>query len=178
MKGNIYFSVDGEQCQSLPYLMIISPKKVSGSIPPSAMDRGSFFTSRPGATNTIGESRQPSKTPYRWWSSRVRFRFNRKRRLSGSGYTDHIKRNKQFGVFSLRLAKALQPGFVVTMEPGIYFISQLMDRWRDERKNLLSTMKNSDHTKGLAVLKSRTTYWLQKMDVVYLESLYRKPLMR
>mgnify|MGYP001063066028 CR=1 FL=1 len=36
----------------------------------------------------------------------------------------------QFGLKSLRLARPLKPGFVVTIEPGIYFIPQLIDQWR------------------------------------------------
>jgi len=43
-------------------------------------------------------------------------------------------RTTQFGLKSLRLARALEPGFVLTVEPGIYFIPQLMDRWRSEGK--------------------------------------------
>jgi Xaa-Pro aminopeptidase len=51
------------------------------------------------------------------------------------GYTDTIKRNPEFGFKSLRLAKALEPGFVITIEPGIYFIPELIDRWKAEQKN-------------------------------------------
>ncbi len=50
------------------------------------------------------------------------------------GYTDTIKRNPEFGWRSLRLAKALKPGYVVTVEPGIYFIPELIDRWKAEQK--------------------------------------------
>ncbi len=46
------------------------------------------------------------------------------------GYTDAIRRNPAFGFKSLRLAKAVEPGFVVTVEPGIYFIPELIDRWK------------------------------------------------
>jgi Xaa-Pro aminopeptidase len=48
------------------------------------------------------------------------------------GYTDTIHRNPAFGWRYLRLAKAIEPGFVITVEPGIYFIPQLIDQWRDE----------------------------------------------
>ncbi|MHC4228246.1 MAG: aminopeptidase P family protein [Planctomycetota bacterium] len=51
------------------------------------------------------------------------------------GYTDTIKRNPEFGWRSLRLAKALEPGFVITVEPGLYFIPELIDRWKSEQKN-------------------------------------------
>jgi Xaa-Pro aminopeptidase len=50
------------------------------------------------------------------------------------GYTETMKKSKEFGWKSLRLARALEPGFVVTVEPGLYFIPQLMDQYRAERK--------------------------------------------
>jgi Xaa-Pro aminopeptidase len=39
-------------------------------------------------------------------------------------------RSRQFGLKSLRLARELEPGFVITIEPGIYFIPRLIDDWR------------------------------------------------
>jgi len=51
------------------------------------------------------------------------------------GYTETIKRNPDFGWRFLRLAKAVEPGFVVTVEPGLYFIGELMDRWKAEQKH-------------------------------------------
>jgi Xaa-Pro aminopeptidase len=44
-------------------------------------------------------------------------------------------RSTQFGLKSLRLARPLEPGFVITVEPGIYFIPQLIDDWRSRRHN-------------------------------------------
>jgi Xaa-Pro aminopeptidase len=50
------------------------------------------------------------------------------------GYDDKIIRSNQFGLSSLRMARKLEPGFVVTDEPGIYFIPLLIDKWRAERR--------------------------------------------
>ena len=47
------------------------------------------------------------------------------------GYGEEAERNPQFGRRSLRLARALKPGFVVTVEPGLYFIPDLIDQWRE-----------------------------------------------
>ena len=51
------------------------------------------------------------------------------------GYTETIKRNPEFGWRSLRLGKALEPGFVITVEPGLYFIPELISRWKAELKH-------------------------------------------
>lgn len=48
------------------------------------------------------------------------------------GYTDTIQRSSQFGLRSLRLGRLLETGFVVTIEPGLYFIPELFDRWKAE----------------------------------------------
>ena len=50
------------------------------------------------------------------------------------GYTAALRRSDQFGLKSLRLARALEPGFVLTVEPGLYFIPELIDQWRKEKK--------------------------------------------
>ncbi len=50
------------------------------------------------------------------------------------GY-EGLQRNPQFGLCYLRLAKPLRPGFVVTVEPGIYIIPELIDQWKAERKH-------------------------------------------
>ncbi|MCK9324620.1 MAG: M24 family metallopeptidase, partial [Bacteroidales bacterium] len=50
------------------------------------------------------------------------------------GYAGEPK-SKQFGLKSLRLARPMEPGFVATIEPGIYFIPELIDLWQKENKN-------------------------------------------
>jgi Xaa-Pro aminopeptidase len=47
------------------------------------------------------------------------------------GYGGEPK-STQFGLKSLRLARELEPGFVLTVEPGIYFVPQLIDLWRSK----------------------------------------------
>jgi Xaa-Pro aminopeptidase len=51
------------------------------------------------------------------------------------GYTDTIRRNPGFGWRSLRLGRELETDFVITVEPGIYFIPELIKRWKAENKN-------------------------------------------
>lgn len=48
------------------------------------------------------------------------------------GYDDTVKRSELFGMRNLRMAKALKPGMVVTVEPGLYFIPAQIDRWESE----------------------------------------------
>ena len=50
------------------------------------------------------------------------------------GYDETVQRSTQFGLKSLRLARTLQPGFVLTVEPGLYFIPALIDRWKSEQR--------------------------------------------
>jgi Xaa-Pro aminopeptidase len=50
------------------------------------------------------------------------------------GYDEKLKRSTQFGLKYLRYAKPLKPGIVLTVEPGIYFIPQLIDKWQSEKK--------------------------------------------
>lgn len=49
------------------------------------------------------------------------------------GYDQGFRRSQQFGLSGLRMARPLRPGFVMTVEPGIYFIPPLVARWREQR---------------------------------------------
>ena len=50
------------------------------------------------------------------------------------GFDDETRPNlEQFGTNCLRMGRRLEPGFVVTDEPGIYFIPHLIDLWRKEQ---------------------------------------------
>jgi len=46
------------------------------------------------------------------------------------GYDDDQQRSSQLGLGSLRMARRLQPGNVITDEPGIYFIPDLIEQWK------------------------------------------------
>ncbi|WP_329903494.1 aminopeptidase P family protein [Porphyromonas pogonae] len=50
------------------------------------------------------------------------------------GYGNTPK-STQFGIKSLRLGRELQPGYVLTVEPGIYFIPELIDYWQKKGIN-------------------------------------------
>ena len=50
------------------------------------------------------------------------------------GFDDETRPNlEQFGTNCLRMGRRLEPGFVLTDEPGIYFIPHLIDLWRTEK---------------------------------------------
>ena len=51
------------------------------------------------------------------------------------GYDEETRPSSQFGTASLRFARRLEEGHVVTDEPGIYFIPALIDLWRKEGTN-------------------------------------------
>ena len=50
------------------------------------------------------------------------------------GYDEKQKRSTQFGLKSLRFARPLKPGVVITIEPGIYFIPELIEIWKKENR--------------------------------------------
>ena len=49
------------------------------------------------------------------------------------GFDDEVRPSAQFGLASLRMGRRLQEGFVITDEPGCYFIPALIDKWRAEK---------------------------------------------
>ncbi|GLU56602.1 aminopeptidase P family protein [Dyadobacter frigoris] len=50
------------------------------------------------------------------------------------GYSEGMVKSKEFGLKSLRLGRELEAGFVLTVEPGLYFIPELMDMWQAQGK--------------------------------------------
>ncbi|NOX17896.1 MAG: aminopeptidase P family protein [Chlorobi bacterium] len=52
-----------------------------------------------------------------------------------AGYDAETQRSDQFGLAYLRYGKKLETGLVLTAEPGIYFIPQLIRNWEVEKKN-------------------------------------------
>lgn len=51
------------------------------------------------------------------------------------GYGEKVERSKQFGLAYLRMARELKPGYVLTVEPGLYFIPALFALWKKEKKH-------------------------------------------
>jgi Xaa-Pro aminopeptidase len=51
------------------------------------------------------------------------------------GYDNEISRSDQFGTAYVRLGRRLQEGFVLTVEPGIYFIPALIEKWKSDMIN-------------------------------------------
>jgi len=49
------------------------------------------------------------------------------------GYNDQVKRSEQFGLAFLRFALPFEPGHVFTIEPGCYFIPELIAQWKSEK---------------------------------------------
>ncbi len=51
------------------------------------------------------------------------------------GFDEETRPSTQFGTAALRFGRRLEEGFVVTDEPGIYFIPALIDLWRAQGTN-------------------------------------------
>lgn len=74
------------------------------------------------------------------------------------GYNGQPK-STQFGFKSLRLARPLEPGFVFTVEPGIYFIPELIDKWRAENMYTdLICYDKLDAWKGFGGIRNEEDY--------------------
>ena len=52
------------------------------------------------------------------------------------GYDAEFSRSSQFGLAFLRMGRRLEPGHVVTVEPGLYFIPALIKVWRAEQRHI------------------------------------------
>lgn len=50
------------------------------------------------------------------------------------GYNDKVKRSDQFGLAFLRFALQYEIGHIFTVEPGIYFIPDLINLWESDNK--------------------------------------------
>ncbi len=69
----------------------------------------------------------------------------------GEQYVGHTaSKSTEFGLKSLRLGRKLEPGFVLTVEPGLYFIPTLIDQWKAEKRHesylnysAIESLKNS-----------------------------------
>ena len=51
------------------------------------------------------------------------------------GNEDVTRPSTQYGLASLRMGKELKPGYVLTVEPGCYFIPALIEKWKNEGIN-------------------------------------------
>jgi len=71
------------------------------------------------------------------------------------GYTDTVQKSTQFGLRSLRLGKELEVGNVITIEPGIYFIPELIDKFESEGKFKdyidYTQLKKAKHLGGIRI---------------------------
>jgi Xaa-Pro aminopeptidase len=63
------------------------------------------------------------------------------------GYNDEVKRSEQFGTAFLRFALPYKVGHVFTVEPGCYFIPELIEKWKSESKfkDFLNYQKIEDY---------------------------------
>lgn len=92
------------------------------------------------------------------------------------GYTGDMKKSTQFGFKSLRLARPLEPGFVFTVEPGIYFMPELIDKWHAEKQ--FTDFINYDRLedwKGFTGLRNELDYVITENGARLLGTV-RKPM--
>jgi Xaa-Pro aminopeptidase len=50
------------------------------------------------------------------------------------GYDKNVERTDKYGLSRLRFARELKEGFVITIEPGIYFMPEMIRKWKSEKK--------------------------------------------
>lgn len=75
------------------------------------------------------------------------------------GFDEETRPSTQFGTNALRFGRRLEAGHVVTDEPGIYFIPDLIDDWQSRVRTLSSsTSTASTNTATLGAFASKTTY--------------------
>jgi Xaa-Pro aminopeptidase len=51
------------------------------------------------------------------------------------GYNEKTERSARSGLGALRMGRELAAGHVLTVEPGLYFIPALIEKWRREKIN-------------------------------------------
>ena len=92
------------------------------------------------------------------------------------GYTGGEKKSTQFGFKSLRLSRPLENGFVFTVEPGIYFMPELIDFWRAEgRFKEFINYDRFEEWKGFTGLRNELDYLITPTGARVLGTL-KKPM--
>ncbi len=92
------------------------------------------------------------------------------------GYTGGEKKSTQFGFKSLRLSRPLESGFVFTVEPGIYFMPELIDFWRAEgRFKEFINYDKFEEWKGFTGLRNELDYLITPTGARVLGTL-KKPM--
>ncbi len=92
------------------------------------------------------------------------------------GYTGGEKKSTQFGFKSLRLSRPLESGFVFTVEPGIYFMPELIDFWRAEgRFKEFINYDRFEEWKGFTGLRNELDYLITPTGARVLGTL-KKPM--
>lgn len=92
------------------------------------------------------------------------------------GYTGGEQKSRQFGFKSLRLARPLEEGFVFTVEPGIYLVPELIDKWHAEKQ--FTDFINYDRLgpwRGFTGLRNELDYLITRDGARVLGSI-RKPM--